>query len=227
MADRSLHDRLLDARDSILANPSFQRFAGTFPLTRPVARKRAGDLFDLCAGFVYSQILLACVQSRLFERLRNGPLSAADVASAIALPLERATLLLDAAVALRLVQARSEGRYGLGPLGAALLGNPGVAAMIEHHAMLYGDLSNPPDHAARRRDIRCAVAILALCDGRTAERPHARAGRALHGADVLIAADDRAGGHPRVSISAASLFARCRRRGRCIRNCRRSARPGP
>jgi ABC-type spermidine/putrescine transport system permease subunit II/SAM-dependent methyltransferase len=36
-----------------------------------------------------------------------------------------------------------DGRYALADLGAALLGNPGVAAMITHHAMLYDDLRDP------------------------------------------------------------------------------------
>jgi demethylspheroidene O-methyltransferase len=139
----SLHDRLLGIRDRILANPGFQRFAGTFVLTRPIARRRASALFDLCAGFVYSQILLACVRLRLFDLLAEGPFAAADLSSMLALPADSTVLLLDAAVSLKLVQRRSGGRYGLGPLGAALIGNPGVVAMIEHHAMLYGDLRDP------------------------------------------------------------------------------------
>ena len=32
---------------------------------------------------------------------------------------------------------------GSGRLGAAMLGAPGVVAMIEHHAMLYADLRDP------------------------------------------------------------------------------------
>ena len=72
-------------------------------------------------------------------------------------------LLLDAAVSLQLLQRRSDGRYGLGPLGAALLGNPGVIAMIEHHAMLYGDLKDPDRAVARRRRGRPARGLLALC----------------------------------------------------------------
>jgi len=139
----SLYDRLLGVRDSILANPGFQRFAGTFALTRPIARRRAGALFDLCAGFVYSQILLACVRLKLFDHLAEGPVSAADLSSRLSLPVDSTTLLLDAAVSLKLAQRRSGNRYGLGPLGAALMGNPGVVAMIEHHAMLYGDLRDP------------------------------------------------------------------------------------
>ncbi len=38
---------------------------------RPIARAARQALFDLCAGFVYSQVLLACVRLRLFERLRT------------------------------------------------------------------------------------------------------------------------------------------------------------
>jgi demethylspheroidene O-methyltransferase len=139
----SLHDRLLSVRDSVLANPGFQRFAGTFALTRPIARRRAGALFDLCAGFVYSQILLACVRLRLFDHLAKGPVSAADISSRLSLPVDSTKLLLDAGASLKLVQRRSNDRYGLGRLGAALIGNPGVIAMIEHHAMLYGDLRDP------------------------------------------------------------------------------------
>jgi demethylspheroidene O-methyltransferase len=139
----SLHDRLLGLRDSILASPGFQRFAGTFVVTRPIARQRANALFDLCAGFVYSQILLACVRLKLFDQLSDGPLSPSELSGRLSLPAEAALLLLDAAVSLKLVQRRSGGRYGLGSLGAALMGNPGVVAMIEHHAMLYSDLKDP------------------------------------------------------------------------------------
>ncbi|MEO8318691.1 MAG: methyltransferase [Bradyrhizobium sp.] len=139
----SLHDRALGLRDRILANPNFQRLAGTFALTRPIARRRAGALFDLCAGFVYSQVLQACVRLKLFDQLMDGPLSAVDLSARLSLSTEATELLLDAAVSLKLVQRRSGNRYGLGPLGAALMGNSGVVAMIEHHSMLYGDLGDP------------------------------------------------------------------------------------
>ena len=132
-----------DLRDRLLASPRFQSFASAFPPTRPIARRRARALFDLCAGFVYSQVLLACVRLRLFEHLAGGPLSLPALSERLALPPDAAARLLAAAASLRLVSARAGGRYGLGPLGAAMLGNPGVAAMIEHHAMLYADLRDP------------------------------------------------------------------------------------
>jgi demethylspheroidene O-methyltransferase len=139
----SWRDRMLSWRDGVLSNARFQQFAGSFALTRPIARRRASALFDLCAGFVYSQILQACVQLGLFEMLARGPLGADELAARSSMPPASMRLLLDAAVSLRLVQTRSGDRYGLGPLGAALLGNPGVIAMIRHHAMLYDDLKDP------------------------------------------------------------------------------------
>jgi demethylspheroidene O-methyltransferase len=139
----SLHERWRAWRDRTLASPRFQRWAAAFPLTRPIARRRARTLFDLCAGFVYSQVLLACVRLRLFAMLSEGPQTLASLAQRCALPQDAAQRLLEAAVSLRLVEHRAGGRFGLGALGAALLGNPGVAAMVEHHALLYADLQDP------------------------------------------------------------------------------------
>jgi demethylspheroidene O-methyltransferase len=136
-------DYCLAVRDRLLASRRFQHWAATFPLTRPIARRRTRQLFDLCAGFVYSQVLLACVRLRLFGLLAEGPQTAQTLAARMAVPVEAARLLLRAATSLRLIEARSEGRFGLGPLGAALLGNPGVAALIEHHPLFYTDLRDP------------------------------------------------------------------------------------
>ena len=136
-------DRYLAIRDRWLSNPKFQRWAAAFALTRPTARKRARALFDLCAGFVYSQILFACVRLKLFELLAEGPLTAQDIAARLAIPLDSAQRLLEATVSLHLVEKRPSGRFGLGSLGAALVGNPAVGAMVEHHSLLYADLHDP------------------------------------------------------------------------------------
>ena len=55
----SLLDRLRQWRDQRIADPAFRRWAARFPLTRPIAQRRAQALFDLVAGFSYSQVLLA------------------------------------------------------------------------------------------------------------------------------------------------------------------------
>jgi demethylspheroidene O-methyltransferase len=139
----ALLDRARDLRERMVADPAFRRRAARFPLTRPIARRRARALFDLCAGFVYSQVLAACVRLRLFDLLRDGPQSVAAIAARTGLPAEGAARLLGAAASLDLLARRSGGRYGLGPLGAAMVGNPGLVAMVEHHAILYADLRDP------------------------------------------------------------------------------------
>ena len=143
-------------RDHLLGKSQFLRFAIRFPLTRPIARRRAGRLFDLCAGFVYSQILLACVRLRLFELLSDGARSTSALADAMSLSIDDARRLLRAAVSLELVASRGDDSFGLGVLGSALLANPGVAAMIEHHSLLYADLADPVALLRRRSDTSLA-----------------------------------------------------------------------
>lgn len=139
----SWHVRWLALRNRVLASARFQRWASAFPLTRPVAHRRARALFDLCAGFVYSQILLACVELRLFERLAEGPLTAGALAERTGLDTEAARRLLRAAASLGLAQSCGPDAFVLGSLGAALRGNPGIAAMVRHHTVLYRDLEDP------------------------------------------------------------------------------------
>ena len=138
-----LMDRFFAFRDRCLTSPRFIRFAETFPLTRIIARREASALFDLCSGFVYSQVLLACVRLRLFDLLKPGPLTVEEIAHRLNLSEDVAGRLLTAAVGLRLVERRGSGRYGLGGLGAAMLTSPGLAIMVEHHALLYRDLDDP------------------------------------------------------------------------------------
>ncbi len=136
-------DRCLAWRDRLVAGAGFREWAASFVLTRPIARRRARALFDLVAGFVYSQVLLACVRLQVFDRLAAEPMTAAALAPRLGLSEEACRRLLDAAVALRLLSLRRGARYGLGPLGAPMVDNPALAAMVEHHATLYADLRDP------------------------------------------------------------------------------------
>ncbi len=141
-ARRPLLSSYYALRDRLLANPGFRNWAARFPLTRPLARKRARQLFDLCAGFVYSQVLYACVELDLFQLLKDGPRSLADISRHCNMDESATARLLDAAVSLELLR-REDKSYGLGIHGAALAGDPGIIAMIRHHAMLYTDLNDP------------------------------------------------------------------------------------
>lgn len=130
-------------RDRLLANGRFQRWIARSPLLRRIGRRHAGALFDLCSGFVYSQVLYASVRSGLLDALRDGALPLARLGQRCGLPRERTLLLIEATDLLGLTQVRHGNTRGLGLLGAALLGNPAVLRMIEHQPLFYGDLGDP------------------------------------------------------------------------------------
>lgn len=135
-------ERWIGWRNRALADPAFQRFAARFPLTRGVARRRARSLFDLVAGFTYSQTLAACVRTGLLDILSGPSQTIAEIARRTELPVAGAERLLKAAAALDLVQPIGQ-RWTLGSAGAALRGNRGIAEMVAHHDLLYADLADP------------------------------------------------------------------------------------
>lgn len=135
--------RWIGWRNRLFASPRFQRQAAAFPLTRPVTRARAERVFNLVAGFAYSQVLAACVEAGLLDLLAQGPCTTADAARTAAIGEPAAERLLRAAASLGLAESVGSANWMLGGEGAALLGNPGALAMIRHHALLYADLADP------------------------------------------------------------------------------------
>lgn len=136
-------DRLGALMDRWLTSDALYRWSVSNPLTRWVTRRRARQVFDLMAGFVYSQVLLACVRLRILEAVAQQPRSLDELAQWTHLPPAGLQRLLQSALALGLLNLRSQGRYGLGPLGAPVAGHAGIRAMIEHHAVLYQDMQDP------------------------------------------------------------------------------------
>lgn len=127
----------------MIAKPSFQSWASRFPLTRGIARREGAEMFDLVAGFVQSQVLMAVVELRLLHRLIESPRSAAGLAREAGMTSDRMEILLQAAAALGLIRRRKDGRFTVARKGAALLGVPGLEAMILHHRVFYRDMENP------------------------------------------------------------------------------------
>ncbi|WP_299752187.1 methyltransferase [uncultured Tateyamaria sp.] len=126
----------------LVARPGFQSWASKFPLTRSRARADGAALFDVVQGFVQSQVLMALVELDLFRRLRAGPQSAETLGRACDVPAERMKVLLQAGAALGLLK-RKRDRFALARKGAALMGVPGLEAMIRHHKAFYDDLRDP------------------------------------------------------------------------------------
>jgi len=100
-------------------------------------------MFDLVAGFVHSQVLMALVELGVLQVLRDGPQPAAALALRHAMPAARMEILLQAGAALGLLARKRGGRFALTRRGAALLGVPGLEGMIRHHGVLYRDLADP------------------------------------------------------------------------------------
>jgi demethylspheroidene O-methyltransferase len=136
-------DRVREWRARLVQNPKFIRWATRFPLTRPLSRQKTRQMFDLVAGFVYTQIVTTCVRVKLLEQLADGPKTLGQLSVATDLDEDATIRLVRGAQALGLIASRSSERFGLDDLGAALLANPGVLAMIEHHQILYEDLRDP------------------------------------------------------------------------------------
>jgi demethylspheroidene O-methyltransferase len=136
-------ERIRDWRSRIIADARFQRWAANSPITRILAQRKARALFDLCAGFVYSQVLSACVKLEVFDLLRAGPKDCEALAPRMGLSVPAARRLLKAAASLRLLRALPNDRFALDDLGAAMIGNPAIAAFVAHHDLLYSDLRDP------------------------------------------------------------------------------------
>jgi len=100
-------------------------------------------MFRMTSGFVHSQVLLACVRIDLFTLLRDGPRPAADIAAQTGLAADRIEALLRAAAALNLLERRGADGFGLGMLGAGMVENEPVLAMVRHHELFYRDLVDP------------------------------------------------------------------------------------
>lgn len=136
-------DWLKETRARLIANPRAQRWALANPFVRPLARRRARAGLDLTAGFVYSQVLFACAQLKLFDLLAESALTAEALAAKVELTPAATRRLLNAAASLGLVEPRRGDLWGLGELGAAFAGNRAALALVEHQPLLYADLADP------------------------------------------------------------------------------------
>jgi len=125
------------------AHPGLYRWSLGNPITRWLTRRRTRKLFDLMAGFVHSQVLLACVRLDLFRTLQQAPADLAELSHRTNLAPSVLQRLLLSSVALGLLEQRGHGRFGLGPLGVPLAQHEGIAQMIEHNHLLYQDMQDP------------------------------------------------------------------------------------
>lgn len=147
-------ERMRDRWNALVATDEFQRWSARFPLTRPITMYRSRKVFDIVSGFVYTQTLLACVELDLFEFLADGAKTTDEIATHAGLSRPSTERLINAAVSLRLLMKRRHGRFAVGPLGAPLVHNAGLLALIRHHRMAYHDLADPVSLLRQGADYR-------------------------------------------------------------------------
>ncbi|MEQ8251166.1 MAG: methyltransferase [Oceanibaculum nanhaiense] len=141
----SLAIRLRHWRNRQIASPRFRRLMSRLPIARWIANRKANQLFRLTAGFIHSQILGSCVRLGLFDLLAEGGRTTDALAEACQLDPGRMLLLLEQAERLGLIRRMAADFWMLDDAGAVVAGDPGLAAMIRHHDMLYRDLGQLDD----------------------------------------------------------------------------------
>ena len=129
--------------NQLAASRRFQAWAARMPVLRRIARAEGVALFDLVAGFVNSQTLMALVELRVLHMLGECPQSAQTMAQQCDIPPDRMQILLQAGAGLGLLRRQKDGRFALAMRGASLLGVPGLEGMVRHHRALYADLADP------------------------------------------------------------------------------------
>ena len=89
----ALHERPRPWRDNLdawfdrlLTSPAVYRWTVSNPLTRWITRRRAQQVFDLMAGFVHTQVLLACVRLRILELVCESPRTLGELAAKCQVP---------------------------------------------------------------------------------------------------------------------------------------------
>ena len=138
-----MRDTWLALRNRLLASERFQNFATSFALTRGISRRRSRELFDIVAGFTYSQVLYAVVKLDLVSTLNASPQTTETLAAQHNFEPDRLLRLLKASESLDILERTKNGAWTLGVHGAALVGNPWIMRFIMHHDLLYRDAEDP------------------------------------------------------------------------------------
>ena len=126
--------------NNLVAKPSFHSFIKKIPIIRQLAFNEGEKIYDLVAGFVYSQILLAFIELSLIDFFISGRKSIDEITKYTGLSSNKCLLLCNAATSIGLLKKRRDSTFKLTRLGAAIKGVRGLDKMILHHKIFYRDL---------------------------------------------------------------------------------------
>ena len=90
--------------NNLVAKPSFHSLIKKIPIIRRLAFNDGKIIYDLVAGFVYSQVLLAIIELRLIDFLITGKKKIDDISRFTGLPYDKCILLCNAAASVGLLK---------------------------------------------------------------------------------------------------------------------------
>ena len=125
-------------REKILLNYKTRTFFENLFILKPIIRSQAEQVFDLVSGFVYSQILYACVSLELFEKLREGPLTLVEISKSCDIEITEMEILVEGAIAIGLLEKRERNTIGLGVKGMMVTEIKGFGSQSGHTEIYRG-----------------------------------------------------------------------------------------
>lgn len=138
----ALPEGLIRFRNRLLSDPRFLEAVQRLWPGRWIARRKSQQLYDIIAGFTYSQGLLACAELDVLGHVGLDGCTPSELAVRTGLAEDRCRILIRAALALDIL-CEAGGRLHLGQHGAALVAQPWILQFVAHHAHFYRDLADP------------------------------------------------------------------------------------
>ena len=112
------------------------------PVIKYPINYEGGRIYDVMAGFVYSQILHSLVELDILQYLKSGGKSLSELSNFAKIKEDKALTLLRSACALKLIYCKNNS-YWLSRMGVQIIAIPGLLEMIRHNQLLYKDLDSP------------------------------------------------------------------------------------
>ncbi len=140
--DRSLSGRFYQFKVRLFSSLRFHQFIRKVPIIKYLINYEGGRIYDVMAGFVYSQILHSLVELDILQYLKSGGRSLSELSNFTKIEEDKTLTLLRSACALKLIYFKNNS-YWLSRMGVQIIAIPGLLEMIRHNQLLYKDLDSP------------------------------------------------------------------------------------
>ena len=105
--DRSLSGRFYQFKVRLFSSLRFHRFIRKLPVIIYLMKYEGGRIYDVMAGFVYSQILHSLVELDILQYLKSGGRSLSELSNFAKIEEDKTLTLLLGACALKLIYCKN------------------------------------------------------------------------------------------------------------------------